>query len=389
MSDHGKNNDSIGSGIGIALNWDKGIEFLNSIAGKEFRFILITSYTETAEIDGITVAGANKDLVRFTPPADAEFLYLGRCKCIDSVPATPDGKPTPAVITRAMLKLAGIPLSIVDSGSIVKPMVPHYTMAATHGRNIIHGHAMSREEVEYIYRHSLELGRILARSADCLVIGESIPAGTTTALAVMLAMGIDARFRVSSSMPSNPHALKMKVVEEGMRNAGVKFGSLKDKPLDAIAMLGDPMMPCTAGLAIGAMDHAHVILAGGTQMAAVLAVVSALSSRRMDKIAVATTSYVVNDASADIRYLVNSVTANCYGCVPLIYADPMLALSSKNGLRAYTEGFVKEGVGAGGACVAALARSRFRLDARDVLKAIEVEYEHAIELPMKTRLCYE
>ncbi|MEM4611406.1 MAG: hypothetical protein QXS95_01505, partial [Candidatus Nitrosocaldus sp.] len=88
--------------IGIALNKDEGIRFLNSIAGKDFRFVLVISYTETAEVDGITVAGANKDLVRFTPPADAEFLYLGRCRCIDSVPATPDGKPTPAVITRAM-----------------------------------------------------------------------------------------------------------------------------------------------------------------------------------------------------------------------------------------------------------------------------------------------
>ncbi len=367
--------------VGIALNKDEGVRFLNSIAGKEFRFILITSYTETAEIDGITVAGANKDLIKFTPPADAEFLYLGRCRCIDSVPATPDGKPTPAVITRAMLKLADIPLSIVDSGSIVKPMVPHYTMAATHGRSIIHGYAMSREEVEGIYRHSIELGRILARSADCLIIGESIPAGTTTALAVMLAMGIDARFKVSSSMPSNPHELKLRVVEEGMRNAGVEFGSLKDDPLNAIAMLGDPMMPCAAGLAVGAMDYASVMLAGGTQMTAVLAVINALGNR-LDNIAIATTSYIVNDQSADIRYLVsNAVGADAH--VPLIYADPTLTLSSKNGLRAYAEGFVKEGVGAGGACIAALARNRFRLDADDILHAIEMEYEYAIEIPMK------
>ncbi|MEM2923816.1 MAG: TIGR00303 family protein [Candidatus Nitrosocaldus sp.] len=366
--------------IGIALNKDEGIRFLNSIAGKDFRFVLVISYTETAEVDGITVAGANKDLVRFTPPADAEFLYLGRCRCIDSVPATPDGKPTPAVITRAMLKLASIPLSIVDSGSIVKPMVPHYTMATNHGRSIINGYAMSREEVEYIYRHSIELGRILARSTDCLVIGESIPAGTTTALAVMLAMGIDARFKVSSSMPSNPHTLKLRVVEEGMRNAKVEFGSLKDKPLDAIAMLGDPMMPCAAGLAIGAMDHANVMLAGGTQMAAVLAVINALCNR-LDNIAIATTSYIVDDKSADIKYLVSNAGSDTH--VPLLYTDPMLASSSKNGLRAYAEGFVKEGVGAGGACIAALARNRFRLDADDILHAIEVEYEHAIEMPIK------
>lgn len=365
--------------IGIALNRDRGVEFLNSIAGNEFRFILVISYTETAEIDGITVAGANKELIKFTPAADAEFLYHGKCKCIASVPATPDGKPTPAVITRAMLRLANIPLTIIDSGSIVKPMAPHYTLSTTHGRSIVHGNAMSREEVEQIYRHSMELGRILAESTDCLVIGESIPAGTTTALAAMLAMGIDARFKVSSSMPSNPHGLKLRVAEEGMRSAGIEYGSMKDRPLDAIAMLGDPMMPCAAGLAVGAMNHTKVMLAGGTQMAAVLAVISALGYR-LDNIAIATTSYIANDASADIRYLV-STTSNGKD-MPLLYADPMLGLSSKQGLRAYAEGFVKEGVGAGGACVAALARSGFKLSSSDVLKAIEVEYEHAIEIPM-------
>ncbi|MCS7142118.1 MAG: TIGR00303 family protein [Candidatus Nitrosocaldus sp.] len=366
------------SSVRVAVNRGKGLEFLDSIVGKEFRFTLIISYTETAEIDGITVAGASKDLVRFTPPADAEFLYHGRCKCIDAVPATPDGKPTPALITRAMLRLANIPLTIVDSGSLIKPMVPHYTLAASHGRNIVHGHAMSVDEVDHIYRHSMELGRVLAKSTDCLIIGESIPAGTTTALAVMLAMGIDARFRVSSSMPNNPHDLKLRVVEEGMRSAGVEFGSLKDRPLDAMAMLGDPMMPCAAGLAIGAMDHARVILAGGTQMAAVLAIIKALHAR-LDDIAVTTTAYVVNDATADIRYLIGSISSD----VPLLYVDPMLKYSSRRGLRAYAEGFVKEGVGAGGSCIAALAKSGFRLSAMDLLRAVEDEYEHAIEIPME------
>ena len=44
--------------------------------------------------------------------------------------------------------------------------------------------------------------------SDLIVVGESIPGGTTTALAVLRALGIDARFKVSSSMPENPHNLK-------------------------------------------------------------------------------------------------------------------------------------------------------------------------------------
>lgn len=41
-----------------------------------------------------------------------------------------------------------------------------------------------------------------------LVIGESTPAGTTTALGVLTALGYDADFRVSASMPVNPTTLK-------------------------------------------------------------------------------------------------------------------------------------------------------------------------------------
>src|SRR5919198_3076794 len=88
-------------------------------------FVCVISYTETCEIPGITVAGANPDLVKYTSAADSEFLYYGHCKCINGVPATPDGKPTPAIITRSALQLADIPFLIVDAGSKVKPLIPY------------------------------------------------------------------------------------------------------------------------------------------------------------------------------------------------------------------------------------------------------------------------
>ena len=68
--------------------------------GKNPIFVCVTSYTETSQIPGITIAGADPELIPCTPAADAEFLYYGRCKSISGVPATPDGIPTPALITR-------------------------------------------------------------------------------------------------------------------------------------------------------------------------------------------------------------------------------------------------------------------------------------------------
>jgi NaMN:DMB phosphoribosyltransferase len=90
-------------------------------------FVCVISYTETSEIPGITVAGANKDLIKYTSSADAEFLYYGRCKCINGVPATPDGKPTPAIITKTMLNIGNIPFIVVDSGVNIKHDIPLFS----------------------------------------------------------------------------------------------------------------------------------------------------------------------------------------------------------------------------------------------------------------------
>ena len=158
-------------------------------------FVCVISYTETSEIPGITVAGANKDLIKYTSSADAEFLYYGRCKCIDGVPATPDGKPTPAIITKTMLNIGNIPFIVVDSGAKIRPDIPLFSFNLRSGKNIMENIAMESEEVEKAYRYGLMLGKQLSKNNDLVILGESIPGGTTTALAVMLSLGIDEKIK--------------------------------------------------------------------------------------------------------------------------------------------------------------------------------------------------
>src|SRR5919197_2205209 len=183
-------------------------------------FVCVISYTATSEIPGLTVAGANAELVKYTSPADAEFLYHGHCKCIDAVPATPDGKPTPALITRAALQAAEIPLLVVDAGAKVKPSIPCVSFGLEPGRNITNKNAMDDSMVRQAFEHGELLGKQLAALSDLVVIGESIPGGTTTALAVLSVLGIDARFKVSSSIPEDPHDLKTRVVASAIKRAG-------------------------------------------------------------------------------------------------------------------------------------------------------------------------
>jgi uncharacterized protein (TIGR00303 family) len=360
--------------ISIVGNEEKAKNFIERVRGKDCYFVCVTSYTKTCEIPGITVAGANPELLQYTPAADVEFLYHGECKCINAVPATPDGKPTPALITRAALKTAQIPLIVVDAGSKVKPDVPYVTLEVDHGKNIADGHALDINSVRKSFDNSVKLGSKLAETMKHVVIGESIPAGTTTALGVLLSMGIDARFKVSSSMPENPHELKLSTVERGMKAASISFGDFANKPFEAVSHMGDPMIPSVAGIAIGASKNANVMLAGGTQMAAVLSVIKAIDKTVLDNIVVGTTKYITDDSSSDIHHLLNAIAD-----IPVLSCDPNLDTSRKEGLRAYANGFVKEGVGAGGACIAAMLKSNGAIDGKRLLYEIEKEYERAIE----------
>lgn len=329
----------------------------------------VISYTATSEIPGLTVAGANPELVKYTPPADAEFLYYGLCKCIKVVPATPDGKPTPALITRAALQAAEIPLLIVDAGAKIKPSIPYVSLGIEPGRNIVNENAMDESNARKAFDHGVILGRQVAKMSDLVVIGESIPGGTTTALAVLSALGVDAKFKVSSSMPENPHDLKNRVVASAIKRAGIVHS-----PFAAIAAFGDPMMPSVSGIASGVMDAGgKVMLAGGTQMSAVVAILWGLG-KPVDRLCIGTTSYVAKDPSADLAGLVQAAHR-----VPILSCDLHLGESSKPGLRAFAKGFVKEGVGAGGASIAALMKSKGKITARKLLRAIEKEYEASIE----------
>ncbi len=320
----------------------------------EVIFLFVIGNTKTAEIPGITVAGANPDLIRFTPPADVELLHYGECKVIPFPPATPDGKPTPAIITYTALRLTNVPFFAVDSGLMVKPNVPFVSIDAPVGENIEVKPAMNLDDVEKAFKNAVELGRQISKLADVLMIGESIPAGTTTALAILRALGI--KTMVSSSMPKNPIEIKEQVVAKALKRI-----EGNEDPLELIAKVGDPVMIGVCGIAIG--SNKPVILAGGTQMVAM----SHLIGRMKDDvdIAIATTVYVANDSNALSH-------APC----PVIVVDPGLADSTKPGLRAYAEGFVKEGVGAGGATLLAYVRG---FSKEEFLKEIDRSYETVIE----------
>ena len=355
----------------LAHNEQKGKKFLTRISGKNPLFVCTLGTTETGKISGISAAGANPEITDYTPPADIELLLLGKCKCINGVPVTPDGIPTPALVTMSALKLANISTLPVNAGLRILPHVPFLELGAKPGRDIRTGKAV--ENAQEVLQRAKLAGEILSSTADYLVIGESIPGGTTTALGVLLAMGIDARGKVSSSMPGNPHDLKIKTVEEGLRALKLEFGALANDPLKAISCVGDPMMPAFAGLVLGAAQKVPVLMAGGTQMSAVLAVINALNPKVLGNVAIGTTRWIINDKLSDLKGIVSQIAE-----VPILAANLDFGKSRFDGLKAYEAGVVKEGVGVGGATIAAMAKSKGAITKESMLKEIERNYEQLV-----------
>ena len=348
--------------IEILGNTQKGIDFIKRVENKKFVFSLVISYTATCEIPGITVAGANPDLLKFTAAADAEFLHYGYCKSIDAIPMTPDGKPTPALLTKTALEAASIPSFVINAGSKVIPKLPCLELGLEPGKNIAQEPGLDQDSVKKAVEYGRIVGRSLGSSTDCLVIGESIPGGTTTALAVMTGFGMQAY--VSSSMPENPTLLKKQTVQSALKRLESK------DPYDIISQLGDPMIPTVAGILGTASESTNVILAGGTQMAAVLAFAKHIGFNETNT-ALGTTSYIINDKTANLVESIKQISD-----IPILVAKLKLGESKISGLRSYAEGFVKEGAGAGGASIACMLKTG--IGSEKLLLLTEREYNRVI-----------
>jgi NaMN:DMB phosphoribosyltransferase len=155
----------------------------------------------------------------------------------------------------------------------------------------------------------------------------------------MRALGYQAS--VSSSFVNNPVTIKEEICQGAL---GRINADAITSPIDIIQYTGDPMMAVAVGIV--KTYSGRLILAGGTQMLAVSAVIKKEAGSLP---CVVTTSYVRDDPSANIQQIAEQIG------VKIIYVDPGFGDIGHSGLARYCIGEVKEGMGAGGAmCLAYL-----------------------------------
>lgn len=300
------------------------------------RLVLAAGSTRTAQIEGISAAGATPELMAHTPAVDAEILAYGRPITTDLVPVSPTGCPTPAVVARAVREAVGFDLTVLDAGLAAETGAPTVEIGSDPGADIREATAVL--DAEETFASAREFGRALPD--ERLLVGETIPGGTTTALAVLRALGED--LGVSSSLADNPTDLKERVVEEALAASDCAPGDLVDTPTAALRAVGDPVLATVAGMTVGAIESGtEVTLAGGTQLVAAAALVRHAGVDA--DLSLATTSFVAADPNADLDAAASRLDLDVRA------TDPGFDAAGHVAMERFDAGEAKEGVGTGGA----------------------------------------
>ena len=329
-------------------------------------FACILGFTATGLIPGISAAGATPEDRQYTAIADAEFLLNGPTPK-PQYPLPPlDAGASPVLISRAVVEALNLPVYLFNAGLPRPPSVTAIDLKGMPANCVSSGQALPLTTVKHLFHAGLKWGKKLAAAAPYVIMGECVVGGTTTALAVLTGLGIEAKGKVNSSHPRCNHQQKWQVVKTGLERGGLD--PVPD-PLSLVAAIGDPMQIVVAAMAIAASREVGVMLAGGTQMLAVFALMRAIVLKyqleaNLERVVVGTTEWVGSDPTGDTVGL-----ARVIGSVPLLATELSFASSRYSSLRAYEEGYVKEGVGAGGmAIVAHLCKG---WSGRQLLTAVE------------------
>lgn len=340
--------------IRIETQAEWGQQWLLRQQNTSARLACILGFTATGLREGISAAGATPEARKYTAIADAEFLVNGP-QPQSKYPLPPlEAGASPVLISRAAVEVLQLPVFLFNAGLPEPPAVPAINLHGLPANCVTTGRSLPRTTVEGLLKEGLKWGETLMVGTQnaYLMIAECVVGGTTTALAALAGLGIEAADKIGSSQRVCDRARKWELVSQGLAQAGLS-GTPGVDPLTVLAAVGDPMQVAAAGMVIAASRTHDVLLAGGTQMLAVYALARAITqfyhlSWQPERIVVGTTRWVTEDATSDAVGLAQTV-----GKVPLLSTQLSFASSGYAQLRAYEQGYVKEGVGAGGCAIAA------------------------------------
>ena len=326
-------------------------------------FVLAASVTKTCEIEGITQAGI-PGMIPLTPTLDAEFISTQKVFSLGELAETPTGVPTPALITRASHNLSPFAsIEIFDLGLLTQPQnCTVHSFDIQPSERIDKGANINAAEV---FEKGRKAGREYELKGNYLILGESTPAGTTTAAASVLALGFDIADDFSSSFLHVPNDIKKETIDKALSLVNDDMSNF-----EKLSIVSDNMLIFCAGFLLEASRRFHIVLAGGTQMAACLLIADKLREDVLmrvnhSNITLATTQWVAKDKNANIAHILEKLSYRPHA----IYTTFSFAEAEIPILHKYDEGEAKEGVGAGGALAYTVKNGHTN---KEVLEQIEL-----------------
>ena len=340
-------------------------------------YVCVLGFTKTALVPDISAAGNTPQARMMTAVADAEFIYEGPTGA-PQYPLPPlTAGVSPALLTRAIVSNQDLPVYLFNAGLPYQPSVPHIDVNGATADCLSTGHALAPDTVTHLFNAGLQWGERLGRrfANSYLVIGECVVAGTTTAQAVLTALGFEVAGMMGSSHLTCNHEQKSALVNAGLE-ANIA-GFREWTPWDAIATVGDPMQPFVLGMTIAASHRSGVLLAGGSQMIAIYTLLNQLSTQyawNFKNVVIGTTRWIVNDTTSQFLKLAQTVPTP-----PIISSAFSFKHSRFQQFTLFEQGYVKEGVGAGGCLIAAHLYQHWHQ--RTILEAMEALLESCLKMP--------
>ncbi len=345
--------------------WKGSIRRFWSDTNQAPNLLLILSSTLTAEVNGISAAGANAFSRRYTAIADAELLLYGPShQPLWPLPPLPAGV-SPALISWVAAEAIKIRPWVGSLGLTKMPPFPHLRFEDPQlgpAACLSTGQAMTSVRVQQLFKKGKRVGERLHHP---LVLAECVPGGTTTALAILRGLGLAANHLISGSAINPPMALKRELVSKGLQSAELRANPSAQELLAAV---GDPFQAFATGLLIGSLASGQpLLLAGGSQMAAVLALSLTMVSKRerqslSNQVLIGTTSWLAGEVlmpngmrqsqqsskQSSLAELLSLLENHFDVAISALATGLEFRHSRHLSLRDYELGHVKEGVGAGG-----------------------------------------
>ncbi len=344
---------------------------LSELQGSQRRpfFVLVCSSSELSNTEGISAAGADLEAQKLTPSLDAEFIELGETVSANFLPVSPEGIVSPALVSKACLNILDAEIRIVNAGCFhkFKGLDPafHVDLELEPSKNFAQEDSFSFEECENIFLNSIELLDHLGFDEEEheLIIAECVVGGTTSALGLLELLGYESLDLISSSFKENNKVIKEKILTRFKQRTKAMDLSQLENPIYNCAVAGDKAQVVITAMCLAAMQReAKTILAGGTQMLAIYALIQKMTDGFfMDELVeVITSPWLISDSGSNATALAKKINKDLklkslkdFSSIEAVLQDEIKKIGKDKYpswdeiKKLYDQGHVKEGVGMG------------------------------------------